>query len=136
MPPARRTPAADPEGAPSPEELEGAHDEAADLADHLDDPAANPGAADMAQSPETLIYEGDILTSGMTLAVLLPGDNRESYFPVKFTARRQPDETGEDLATRVITVVRETAIGQIDDAIDALAEYHQELAKSGRLGRG
>lgn len=134
MPPARRTPpAADPEGVPSPEELEGQHDEQADLADHVEDVPGSPGAAEMSQAPETLIYEGDILTTGMTLAVLLPGDNRESYFPVKFTARRQADESGEDLASRAITVVRETVIGQIDDAVDAMAEYAEELQK--RLGR-
>lgn len=85
------------------------------------------------QMPDQMIYDGEILISGMTLAVKLPGDGRESYFPAKFIARKQPGESDNDLAARVITVVRETAISQIDDAVDALAEYQQQLAA--RLNR-
>ena len=95
--------------------------------------AGEPGQEELEQTPVTLIYEGEILTSGVTLAVLLPGDHKESYFPAKFTGRRQPHESAEDLANRVITVVRETVLGQMDDAIDALAEYSEQLAKSGRI---
>lgn len=86
-----------------------------------------------AEQGPPMIYPGERLTSGMTLAVLMPGDNKESYFKSEFTGELQPDEDPEVLAARVITVVRETCIGQLDDAIDAVAEYQQQLADSGRL---
>jgi len=123
MPPRTRTPDGGPEGVPSPEELEHLSDELAE--EHTE--------VDEAQPDIPLIYDGEVLTSGMTLAVVLPGDQKESYFPTKFTARKQPDETEADLAARVVTVVRETCLSQIDDAIDAIAEYQKQLSQSGRL---
>lgn len=104
----------------SPEELEAEHADAT-------------GEPEQEGVDQQLIYTGEQLTSSMTLAVLLPGDHKESYFGSKFTARLQEGEEPDELAGRVITVVRETVIGQLDDAIDAVADYQQALTKSGRL---
>jgi hypothetical protein len=84
---------------------------------------------------KTLIYDGEIAGSSMTLAVVLPGDSKESYFRGHFTGRRQPQETDEEFSGRIVTVTRELTLGQLDDAIDALAQYQQDLAASGRLGQ-
>lgn len=90
-----------------------------------------PGA-EMAGGPQ-LMYDGELLQTSMTLAVVLPGDSKESYFGARFVGRVQPDEDAEEISARAITVVRESVIGQIDDAIDALAEYQRQLAQSGRI---
>ena len=75
-----------------------------------------------------LMYEGELLQTSMTLAVTLPGDHKESYFGSRFVGRLQLGELDDELVARGITVVRETCIAQIDDAIDALAEYQKQLA--------
>ena len=91
-----------------------------------------PGAESAAVVPQ-LMYDGELLQTSMTLAVLLPGDHKESYFGARVVMRTQPFEDAESISARAITVVRESVLGQIDDAIDAIAEFQQNLANSGRL---
>lgn len=88
--------------------------------------AAEPG--DIEQAGPTLMYDGELLQTSMTLAVTLPGDSKESYFGARFVGRLQEGEPDDNLAARAITMVRETVIGQIDDAVDALAEYRTQLS--------
>lgn len=89
---------------------------------------------DIEQVTPTLLYDGELLQTSMTLAVILPGDVKESYFGSRAVLRKQPGEDDDQVASRGITLVRETVISQIDDAIDALAEYQEEL--QARLNRG
>jgi hypothetical protein len=105
--------------APSPEEIAEAQ--------HHDD----PGEVEMLM-PE-LVYAGDIITASATLAVVLPGDDKESYFGFKHTTHVQEGEGTMDASGRVITFVREGVIGAIDDMIDSLTEYNAQLQSSGRI---
>lgn len=104
---------------PSPEELE-ADAQGGDVPEQM-------------MGDHTLIYPGEIAGTSMTLAVVLPGDSKESYFRGHFTGRKQPHEDDEAFSARLVTVSRELAIGQLDDAIDSLAEYMTNLASSGRI---
>lgn len=117
MPPKAKAPE------PSPEELENDEMEQQHTASEIgEDHIFAEGEA-----PDEMIYDGEILTSSMTLAVVLPGDQKESYFGSKLTARKQPDETDAELVGRVIAVVRDACLGQIDDGVDAIAEYQATL---------
>lgn len=111
---------------PSPEELEDLSNQEME-AMHGGSEAAENHIFEEGEMPDEMIYDGEILSTGMTLAVVLPGDQKESYFPAKFTGRKQPHETDADLVGRCIAIVRDACLGQIDDAVDALAEYQAQL---------
>lgn len=105
--------------APSPEELETA---GADQPDEM-----------LPEAPMT--YDGEIASTAMTLAVVLPGDTHASYFRGSYTGRKQDHEDDDDFAGRVVSNTRNLALGQLDDAVDATQEYFQNLMASGRLGQ-
>lgn len=81
------------------------------------------------EGPEqpTLMYPGELLQTSMTLAVVLPGDQKESYFGARFVGRAQEWESDQELTARAITVTRDAVLGQIDDAVDAIDVYRQQL---------
>jgi hypothetical protein len=85
------------------------------------------------QPDEPLVFDGDVVTSSVTLAVLLPGDSKESYIGYKLTSRVQPGETAADVYSRVVTTVNESVVSQIDDVIDRLGEYYAELERRGAV---
>lgn len=102
-----------------------------DTIEEAEQAGADEPGAELTQSP--LMYDGELLQTSMTLAVVLPGDTKESYFGSRGVFRLQPGEDADDLAARAITVVRSSVLNQLDDAIDALAEYMAQLATSGRV---
>lgn len=102
-----------------------------DTIDEAEQAGIDEPGTESAQPP--LMYDGELLQTSMTLAVVLPGDSKESYFGSRGVFRLQPGEDADDLAARAITVVRSSVLNQLDDAIDALAEYMTQLASSGRV---
>lgn len=82
---------------------------------------------------QSLLFEGDVVTSSATLAVILPGDSKESYFGYKVTTRVQDGENHAEVYERLATVVTQSVIAQIDDTIDALGAYSQDLEARGLI---
>lgn len=104
---------------------------APDPIDEAEQASADEPGAEGTQPP--LMYDGELLQTSMTLAVVLPGDSKESYFGSRGVFRLQTGEDADDLAARAITVVRSSVLNQLDDAIDAVAEYMTQLVASGRV---
>lgn len=67
-----------------------------------------------------LIYPGELLTFGSTLAVLLPGDSRESYFSAKHVAVARQGETAEEIVGRGVALTNSTVWELIDDVMDRM----------------
>lgn len=85
-----------------------------DPTDHLDEPGR--------LEAELLVFPGELLTTSTTLATILPGDEKESYFGAKHTAIVQPDEAFEAVRNRSLTVVNNTVLTTIDDCIIQIKE--------------
>lgn len=90
--------------------------------DHIANDSDGPGAE------ASLIHAGELLTTGTTLAVRLPGDDTESWFSAKHTAVAQPGETDNDIVTRSVTLVNETCYASIKDVMEIMAENEAEAA--------
>lgn len=123
-----------PKGRRTPELLgpDGVAGPAIDPIDEAEQASQDEPGAELAAGSQ-LMFDGELLQTSMTLAVVLPGDSKESYFGARAVLRCQPGEGAEDVAGRAVTIVREAVIGQMDDAIDALQEYQQQLLASGRV---
>lgn len=88
------------------------------------DPASqiNPGAEglDDEGSPEAelLVFPGELLTQSTTLAVVLPGDHKESYFGARHVAIVQEGEDQIEAILRGVAVVNTAVEANIQDNLD------------------
>lgn len=74
-------------------------------------------------SMDNLVYPGELLTVSTTLAIILPTDQKESYFGAKHTAIVQPGETYEDISNRSKIVVNNTVRDTVADCLDMIEEW-------------
>lgn len=81
---------------------------------------------------DALIFEGDVVTASVTLAIDLIGDGRTSFIGYKATSRVQPGESDSDVYGRLGTVVRDGVLSAAEDVenglVAALAAQNERLA--------
>lgn len=84
---------------------------------------ANPVLDHLANDGEdhqlgSLVFPGELLTIGTTLAVILGNDQKESYFSAKHTAIVQPGESHDDVIGRSIEVANTSVFANISDVLE------------------
>jgi hypothetical protein len=77
---------------------------------------------------ERLVYPGEVLHGGVTLAVLLPGDEKESFVYGKHTAIAQPHEDYADIKDRIITTTTDIVVTEVEVLIDRFTEMVEGAA--------
>lgn len=81
----------------------------------------NPGAESLEEdgvpNESMMVFPGELLTQSSTLAIVLPGDSKESYFGARHVAIVQPDEDAEDVVLRGIAVINSAVEANINDTV-------------------
>lgn len=67
-----------------------------------------------------LVYPGETLRCSTTLAVQLPGDDKESYYGAAHTAIVQDGEDFNDVGGRLLKTVNELVVANVDASLDML----------------
>lgn len=69
---------------------------------------------------DRLVYPGEVLKGSVTLAVLLEGDEKESYFGSSLTAIVQDHEDYADVKERIITVNADLVVSEVLETMDKI----------------
>ena len=88
---------------------------------------ASPGDLDPETPEDTLLFDGDIVTCNVTLAVDVTGNGKTDFVGYRATTRVQPGEDHGDTFSRVVTVVGDGVVSAADDAAARWAQYEQAV---------
>ena len=72
------------------------------------------------------LFDGDVVTQSVTLAIDLVGDGRTSFIGYKATTQLQEGEDFPDLYARLAQVVNQGVLTAVDDTTDSLLAYLSE----------
>lgn len=79
-----------------------------------------PGADVETLGEPRLVYPGETIRLSTTLAVLLPEDEKESYFGAAHVAIVQPEESFEGVGSRLLRTVNDLVIANVDECLESL----------------